>query len=311
MNTEYLRYVLAIDEHQSINKAAKALYISQPTLYRILQTIEDDAGFTIFRRTNRGVETTDAGKTFIRRVRHMLAEIDQIQKDYFEHDDLPEDTVKLIIGSHRSSPALDAFIRYYKLRCLDAQSVNLAIQEGMADSIIEGVNKGVLDLGVISYVSIKENEILSKCKQYNICCNLLDDSPLCMQVSIDHPLASKTHVETSDLKPYLHITFSDEDLSGINYCSNIHAFDWRSQNKRILTNSRGALRSLILNSDGYYLGNNAQCELLGLENSVSIPVLDYPYTVKTAYIYRNERKVTEEERIYMKLLREVFNKNIN
>ena len=108
MNTEYLRYVLAIDEHQSINKAAKAMYISQPTLSRILQTIEDDAGFTIFRRTNRGVETTDAGKTFIRRVRHMLAEIDQIQKDYFEHDDLPEDTVKLIIGSHRSSPALDA-----------------------------------------------------------------------------------------------------------------------------------------------------------------------------------------------------------
>ncbi|MBQ3292507.1 MAG: hypothetical protein IJH43_09150 [Mogibacterium sp.] len=110
------------------------------------------------------------------------------------------------------------------------------------------------------------------------------------------------------MKPYLHISFSDEDLSGINYCSNIHAFDWRSQNKRILTNSRGALRSLILNSDGYYLGNNAQCELLGLENSVSIPVLDYPYTIKTAYIYRNERKITEEERIYMKLLRQIFDK---
>lgn len=309
MNTEYLRYILVINEHRSINKAAKALYITQPTLSRILQSIEDSTGITIFTRNNRGVEVTEDGETFIKRIHNMLAVVDQMQHDYFDVNDEPEDMVKLIIGAHRSSPALDAFIRYYKLRCQEAKHVNLVFQEEVAEEVIDGVSKGLLDLGVIHFISSRENDVLEICNGMNLVCAQIDDGYLYAQISSEHPLAVKETIRIKDLKPYTHITFSDEDLSGINYCSNISKFDWHTQNKRIVTNSRGALRSLIINSNGYYLGNNAQCELLDLEGAVSIPISDYPYTVKTAYIYTKDRELTEEERIYIKCVSDIYRKS--
>lgn len=306
MNTEYLRYILTVDECKSINKAAKRLYIAQPTLSRILLNMEESIGITIFNRNNRGVEVTSEGEVFIKRIKSMLTELDQLENDYFKADDNPDDLSKLIVGAHRSSPALDAFIRYYTEKCKNSMHVNLVFNEEVASDIIEDVGNNILDLGVIHYISSKENEILQKCNDYNLNCILISDDALYVQIKNTHPLAKKKSIKIEDLKPYTHVDFSDDNLSGVNYCSNIAKFNWKVQKKRFLTNSRGALRTFILNSDGYYLGNNAQCELLTLQDTVSIMVEDYPYTVKTAYIYHRNRELTEDERIYLKYLSQIY-----
>ena len=54
--------ILAVIEHKSISKAAKALNISQSSLSRSVQNFENELNITLFVRTTDGVEITDAGR---------------------------------------------------------------------------------------------------------------------------------------------------------------------------------------------------------------------------------------------------------
>lgn len=306
MNTEYLRYMLAISEYKSISQAAKELYISQSTLSRILQNIEESIGINIFVRTNKGVTITNEGEIFLNRAKSMVAELDKFEHDYFQAIYPTNKGNTLIIGAHRTTPAVEAFIRYYNYKCKDSNNINLVYSEDTLSEIIENVAAGTLDLGIIDYLSNKEDETLRKCKEYGLNCVLLSDSPFCLQVREGHPLSKEKTIELDQLTPYVHVCFSDEDFSGINYCNNIDRFNWNMDRKRVVTNSRGVLRTFIISTDGYYIGNNAKCELLDSQETVCIPVANYPYSIKAAYIYHKNRDLSEDERVYLNFLKEIY-----
>ena len=47
MTIQQLRYVIAISEAGSYNKAAEALYLSQPTLTNAVRELEKELGITV------------------------------------------------------------------------------------------------------------------------------------------------------------------------------------------------------------------------------------------------------------------------
>ena len=65
MKLNQLKYVIAIADTQSMNEAAKQLFIAQPSLSGAVKEIEKELGFEIFNRTNKGVEVTKQGAEFI------------------------------------------------------------------------------------------------------------------------------------------------------------------------------------------------------------------------------------------------------
>lgn len=306
MNTEYLRYMLAINENKSISKAAKELFVSQSTLSRIVQNIENSIGITIFRRTNRGVTVTNEGEMFLNRAKSVIAELDKFENDYFQALFAPNEGNTLLIGAHRSTPAVEAFITYYNTRCKESKNLNMAFHEEPLNDIIEKVVCGSLDLGIIHYISSKEDEILRQFKEYNLRCIHLKTTPFCLQVRDGHPLSKYESIELEELESYVQVCFSDEDFTGINYCANANRFNWNIDRRRIVTNSRGTLRTIVMNTDCYYIGNNWKCKLLDGENIVCVPIANYPYTIKTAYIFHKSRELSKEERIYISILKDII-----
>ena len=62
VNLRHLEYFIAIAEKGSVSKAAEALYVSQPSLSRVLKTMETEMGVPLFRRTPKGVSLTEQGE---------------------------------------------------------------------------------------------------------------------------------------------------------------------------------------------------------------------------------------------------------
>ena len=65
MTLQQLRYVIAVAENGSIGKAAQALFISQPSLTNAIRDLEQELGFALFNRTNRGTAVTRDGMRFL------------------------------------------------------------------------------------------------------------------------------------------------------------------------------------------------------------------------------------------------------
>ena len=61
MTLTQLRYAITVANSDSMNEAARNLFISQPSLSAAIKELEEEAGIEIFRRTNRGISVTPEG----------------------------------------------------------------------------------------------------------------------------------------------------------------------------------------------------------------------------------------------------------
>ena len=65
MTLQQLRQVLTIAESNSMNEAAKKLFVSQPNLSATVREVEEELGITVFMRNNRGITVTAEGEEFL------------------------------------------------------------------------------------------------------------------------------------------------------------------------------------------------------------------------------------------------------
>lgn len=65
MQIRQLEYFVAVAEQLNFTKAAKQFYISQTAVTLQIKALEEELGVVLFYRTNRKVELTPAGKTFL------------------------------------------------------------------------------------------------------------------------------------------------------------------------------------------------------------------------------------------------------
>lgn len=76
MTLNQLKYVIAISKENSINEAAKSLYISQPSLTASLHSLEQEIGFDIFLRSKSGISLTVKGAEFLGYAKSVMEQYD-------------------------------------------------------------------------------------------------------------------------------------------------------------------------------------------------------------------------------------------
>lgn len=149
MDTHRLKYFLRIAEERSITRAAALLGIAQPALSRQLQLLEDDLGVTLFTRTRRGVELTEAGERLrastagpvwqlelaVQYAGTPLARLDRTLRL-----GLPETTVDLL-----AAPLLTSLTTVFP-------EATFSVTVGSTDQLVEAMLKGAVDVALINPV---------------------------------------------------------------------------------------------------------------------------------------------------------------
>ena len=77
MNLRYVKYFLAVAEHQGFTKAAAALYVSQPALSQQVKLLEESLGVQLFDRSGRNTRLTDAGEVYLQYVQSAFKMLDE------------------------------------------------------------------------------------------------------------------------------------------------------------------------------------------------------------------------------------------
>lgn len=182
MDLKVCEYFLTIIEEGSMNKAAKVLHITQPTLSRQIAQLENELNVLLFERQAKSLYLTSEGLLFARRAREML-ELEE--KTFQEIHTLNEDLQgELIIGSGELAATSELlklashFKKYYP-------KVQISVVTGTADQTREMIENGLIDFGLfLKPIHLKNVNIALWPGVERFCAVLPKDHPLVLQDTI-------------------------------------------------------------------------------------------------------------------------------
>ena len=76
MDTNRLRYFVAVVDHGGFTAASKAVFVSQPALSLAVKELERELGTPLFARVGRGVRLTAAGTALLGPARQALRDVE-------------------------------------------------------------------------------------------------------------------------------------------------------------------------------------------------------------------------------------------
>ena len=97
-----MEYVYEVYKEQSFSRAAKKMFISQPSLSATVKRVEEKVGYPIFDRSTKPLGLTELGRKYIQSVEQILS----VQSDFynFVNNWGSLKTGKLILGSFKNVP---------------------------------------------------------------------------------------------------------------------------------------------------------------------------------------------------------------
>jgi DNA-binding transcriptional LysR family regulator len=145
LTLQQLRLVLAVHDARSFTLAADRLHLAQSSMSRTVREVERKLGITLFRRTTRNLVTTPEGEEFCRVARRVVESFDA-GINHFEG---------FLAGSRgrvriAALPSLAAILLPPVASAYRAAhpGVELSIEDGMSDEVLQRVRTGAVDLAV-------------------------------------------------------------------------------------------------------------------------------------------------------------------
>lgn len=147
MELRVLNYFLAIAREENFTKAAQQLHVTQPTLSRQIADLEQELGVKLFIRSNHHIILTEDGMILKRRAQEILSLADKTKRDFLQKDETLTGTISIGSGEFRSTEYLAKIIAAFSKKY---PNVNYEIYSGNAGNIRDYIERGFLDLGLMS-----------------------------------------------------------------------------------------------------------------------------------------------------------------
>jgi DNA-binding transcriptional LysR family regulator len=130
-----------VAESGSLSRAARELKLSQPSVSRIVGTLEARLGTTLLLRTTRSISLTEAGTLYLERARYLLAEMEEAEQAARGVDSLHgviRIAMPVLYGTRAVIPALATFLpQHPDLR------VEIIMSDARQNLITDGVDVAI------------------------------------------------------------------------------------------------------------------------------------------------------------------------
>jgi LysR family nitrogen assimilation transcriptional regulator len=146
VDTRHLRSFLKIAERGSISRAAVSLGIAQASLSQQLLRLEDEVGFSLFRRTARGVTLTETGRIFQEQARNILRVTELAIEDARQVTAEARGAVILAVPYSISRLAGVALVEAFRRH---APRLSFHLVEAFTGQIRGWLDAGKVDLGIL------------------------------------------------------------------------------------------------------------------------------------------------------------------
>ena len=147
MELRLLRYFTAVVQEGSITGAAQRLSVTQPTLSRQLMQLEEELDTELLDRSGRSVDLTQDGAMFYQRAMEILTLADKTENEFKNRSELIEGMIAIGATEAGSSLVLPELVGSFTRKY---PNVRYELYSGYTDDIRERIDKGLLDIGMLT-----------------------------------------------------------------------------------------------------------------------------------------------------------------
>lgn len=265
MTLQQLRYIIIVAEKGSINEAAKYLYVSQPSLSNSIKELEEELGFPIFIRTNRGVTLSHKGMEFLGYARQVITQADLLEEKYIKKTK----QIKSFCASSQHYPFVShAFVELVKE--YEEDDYNFTLSETTTYEVIENVKTLYSEIGILYLSKYNEAVIRKILTENNLIFEELVRAKPHVFVYKEHPLAKEELIDLEDLREYPKISFNQGMYNAFYYSEEV--FSNLPVERSINVSDRAAVVNFMMGLNAYTFSSGIFPEYLHDQDIISIPV---------------------------------------
>jgi DNA-binding transcriptional LysR family regulator len=303
MDFKELQYILCIAKNNSISKAAKELYISQPSLSKYLQNLERKLDIKFFDRAGNNFILTYAGERYIRYAKEILRIKKDLDDEFFDIVHHKKGRLNVACGIVRSPYLIPETVPRFKEKYPNVE-INF-LEETESNKIDKLLINGDADIGIFNYSGY--NPMLD--------CELLKNEEIIMVVGKNHPLAYEGKKIEGCKYPWIDIKKFKDDRFVINHSDQrsgeiaINLLNRLNTKPDIVMKTRSVECAIRLASYGFgiYFGLETHLKHINLEKPpVYFSIGNPKMTDKLFAVYRRNSYQPQYVQDYINIVKEAI-----
>ena len=255
MDLKQLQYFVACAQTGSFSDAAKILYSTQPSVSKVIKSLEDTLGMQLFERLPRGIRLTVQGQKFYQYACRITIEIDVLENMASRGM-----TKWVRISMNPSSWFANQFVDFYNETF--EKNYHFQLTTAGVRSVMERVRDYMDDIGFVYILSHQQENFL-----HELAKNKMEFVPMYQTDVIFYPGrqtefydSGKERVQLEELEGSRFIQNYQDEFFDIGSVQE-NAFQWKDLDISVLTNSDYIMEKMLKNSkvsnvSGSYLSEN-------------------------------------------------------
>ena len=255
MTLTQLRYAITIANANSMNEAARDLFISQPSLSSAIKELEEEIGVELFRRSNRGISVTPEGEEFLGYARQVVEQYELMESKYISKEPAKK---KFSVSTQHYTFAVDAFVEMVKQFGMD--EYEFAIHETKTYSVIEDVKNFKSEIGIL-YINDFNSKVLTKLfHEFNLEFHEILQCSIYVYMWKGHPLADRREINLEELREYPCLSFEQGAYNSFYFAEEVlSTYEYK---RLIKADDRATFLNLMVGLNGSTLCSGIICEKL-------------------------------------------------
>ncbi|MBL4954642.1 LysR family transcriptional regulator [Neobacillus sp. OS1-32] len=197
MDIKHLQYFLEVAKLNSFSRAADALFITQPTISKMIKNLEQELGVVLFDRSRKQLTLTDAGRVILEHAKLIDHAMKNVSMELSNLLELKKGQIRIglppIFAAHHFLEIMSKFHEQYP-------GITFQLVEKGSKRIEEDVESNLLDVGMVV--------LPTKPELFNYFSILEEDLQLILPKS--HPLSVRDAVSLIDLSQESFILFNND-----------------------------------------------------------------------------------------------------
>lgn len=201
MTTKELLYVKTVADEKNISRAAKKLFIAQPSLSQSIQRIEESVGTELFNRTSGGLTLTFSGERYY----HMAVQVLKLYQDFemeiSDINNLKTGRIHLGTTNHLGTLVLPKVLPRFHDLCAN---IELNISEENTTLLEQMLLSGELDFALMHAPS-------DPAQHPQFYYDIMKRDPFVLAIAPDHPLTALAEPREGYPYPFLDVRLAAKE----------------------------------------------------------------------------------------------------